>query len=978
MPAGEFVPEPMAMTVYQAPTGEGAAAPTNRDPIEQQDFYHGFLPREDVCAMLVNKGDFLVRTTEMMKNDKPRQYCLSVFWDVRHHLLLGKNANGRFTVEINVPGAPDFVTVGELITYYSENMRAFFPQRIVLLHPVCRQEWELLHDRIETQTKLGEGSFSVVHSGQLRLNNLYVDVAIRQIKTNVLTKEKIEELMDEARLMRDLRHPHVVRLYGVAAEMEPLVIITELMPDGSLDSYLKSKTLAITVNTRVNMCLDASLGLAYIHQIGLVHRGISANSCLYGNRSLKISGFSFARKSGMVTESPEKLSARWLAPEVFTTHQFRPIADVWALGVLIWEVFTNAIEPYRDFKEAEIKEQVTVRNFRLSFPEWAPKGLVSLVQEKMWAADPNNRMTSKLIAGEMEKLCTTRVSTYVMNPMGTPLSVYSEDFVDAGKPVNIGNENITQEVADPNEEHVEMKNTPVNRRRAFGAKKVAPTQEYPDEMPDDPVPVQQGAPKKQASKTGVPQKRANGKDLGESPKKKAKVVKGKSSEAPVLGGSKEVLKGKSKEPVSTGGRAASKSGGSKEALKGKNKGAATPKGKSKEALSAGSKEAVPAKSKEALSAGSKGAVPAKSKEALSAVSKEAVPAKGKGASKGKEGVNAKAKEPPKKGDAKADPAVSASSQDDMYTSYPRFKCPFTMNGTLSTHPSTTDDALLPVLIFIDDHRLPVLKREAIRYTVDSVICLFSQRVYGFTLKVIKIEKNGQSRIAEIRSNRMRDVFPTLYQWRMEAEIADQGFKIKNESLSCAEQISAVLEAFKNSDDHSSWFNHSLSAKLLLLFDESGNECAIDHSLYRLAWFPEVMDVKHARWDKLFELNLQQTNKIVRTLYIHYKNRQLALDSLENIGRIKRVTLKEFHKNEYREQNALENAQLLAAATITNGMCLIFSMMFTLLTKCFICGMGCAQSERLAADHLERHHRLGIEVDGQFRPIVPGAPFPEGL
>ena len=69
---------------------------------------------------------------------------------------------------------------------------------------------------------------------------------------------KIKEMMKEARLMRDMKHPNVVRTMGVAVDVQPL--------------YTKEKML---------MCYGAALGVRYLHDNSYIHRDLAARNCLY-------------------------------------------------------------------------------------------------------------------------------------------------------------------------------------------------------------------------------------------------------------------------------------------------------------------------------------------------------------------------------------------------------------------------------------------------------------------------------------------------------------------------------------------------------------------------------------------------------------------------------------------------------------------------------------------------------------------------
>lgn len=174
-----------------------------------------------------------------------------------------------------------------------------------------------------------------------------------------MDKKMIEEIMKEARLMRMLKHKNIVRCFGVSADQEPLMIIMEFVQDGSLDKYLRTKTVAINIEERIQMSYDAACGINHIHKMGILHRDIAARNCLYGKKVLKISDFGLSRQATVLRTDPgEKVPLRGLSPEVFSTQVFTPAADIWAYGVLVWEIFCNGAEPYTGWTVAQVKSEV--------------------------------------------------------------------------------------------------------------------------------------------------------------------------------------------------------------------------------------------------------------------------------------------------------------------------------------------------------------------------------------------------------------------------------------------------------------------------------------------------------------------------------------------------------------------------------------------------------------------------------------------
>uniref|UniRef100_A0A1I7Y3L3 MADF domain-containing protein n=1 Tax=Steinernema glaseri TaxID=37863 RepID=A0A1I7Y3L3_9BILA len=313
--------------------------------------------------------------------------------------------------------------------------------------------------------------------------------------------------------------------------------------------------------------------------------------------------------------------------------------------------------------------------------------------------------------------------------------------------------------------------------------------------------------------------------------------------------------------------------------------------------------------------------------------------------------------------------VTSSAHGVNYTAaervYPRFNCPFNVNNTLSTHFTHEEESVLPVLIFVDDYRHPQLKQEAIRYVVDGIICYFSQRIYGFTVKMVEIDPSGQSRVVSIPSYKMRKVFQILNGRRTETGRAGitSTSEFNSDSANCIEQINATIDTLEKNADLRDWLTFSITAKFFLLFDETGSECYMGQ-WRRNGWIEHVTKVNSSHWDELFDicepvtlyvlfsthisLDSYRHSQRVADVYHRNKKRLHELHLSEEEGRIKRVTLREFQKINDDRQYSLENAKYIAAATITNGMCLVLCVLFTFLSNCFVCGMGCAQAERLAA------------------------------
>lgn len=162
--------------------------------------------------------------------------------------------------------------------------------------------------------------------------------------------------MDEARLSGLIRHPNVVSVLDVGADAEGPFLLMELVEGQSLSRVVKTcaeQGRRVPIQLCVRIALDIARGLHAAHEaldpagqpLGLVHRDVSAQNVLVSyDGVVKVSDFGIAKAFGNVTETATgvlKGSMGYLSPEQLRFHEPDRRSDLFALGVLIYELLAT-------------------------------------------------------------------------------------------------------------------------------------------------------------------------------------------------------------------------------------------------------------------------------------------------------------------------------------------------------------------------------------------------------------------------------------------------------------------------------------------------------------------------------------------------------------------------------------------------------------------------------------------------------------
>ncbi|MCO5555692.1 hypothetical protein L7F22_009237 [Adiantum nelumboides] len=184
---------------------------------------------------------------------------------------------------------------------------------------------------------LGKGAFGSVYRG---LNWMSGEtVAVKQVRLGNMPQGELREIMAEIDLLKNLKHPNIVKYKGSEKTREYLFIILEYCENGSLQHICKrfGKFPEGLVGVYISQILE---GLIYLHDQGVIHRDIKgANILTTKDGSVKLADFGVATKAGsLVGNNAVVGSPYWMAPEVIDQSGATTASDIWSVGCVVIEL----------------------------------------------------------------------------------------------------------------------------------------------------------------------------------------------------------------------------------------------------------------------------------------------------------------------------------------------------------------------------------------------------------------------------------------------------------------------------------------------------------------------------------------------------------------------------------------------------------------------------------------------------------------
>ncbi|KAJ3355610.1 ATP binding [Allomyces javanicus] len=269
---------------------------------------------------------------------------------------------------------------------------------------------------------IGMGSFGRVYLGFATASSAMM--AVKQVEMPVAvtraghatagSQTKVaamfEALEREITLLRDLRHPNIVRFLGYERVATTLNVFLEYVPGGSVASLLATVRGPLPVVLAADFMRQIVRGVEYLHACSVIHRDLKpANVLLDNDGIVKISDFGLSKRIPDAPHSPESAGSSpvdpyaawsqfsmqgtvyWMAPELVRAKGYSAKVDVWACGCMALEMVTGS-RPWMGLDPIAAMYQIGSAH-RPKVPDWCDPDAAEFC-ERCFDIDPDARPTA--------------------------------------------------------------------------------------------------------------------------------------------------------------------------------------------------------------------------------------------------------------------------------------------------------------------------------------------------------------------------------------------------------------------------------------------------------------------------------------------------------------------------------------------------------------------------------------------------------
>ncbi|KAH1096334.1 hypothetical protein J1N35_013255 [Gossypium stocksii] len=320
----------------------------------------------------------------------------------------------------------DKIDLKSLDMLLEKHLNLVWSKNIEKQRPV--EAWEVDLSKIDLRYVIAHGTYGTVY----RATYDNKDVAVKVLDWGggnaapAETTAMQAAFKQEVAVWHKLDHPNVTKFVGASMGTSNLMIpsadchdsfpsraccvVVEYLPGGTLKQYLiRNRRKKLALKVVIQLALDLSRGLSYLHTRKIVHRDVKTeNLLLDAHRNVKIADFGVARVEAW---NPSDMTGEtgtlgYMAPEVLNGKPYNRKCDVYSFGICLWEIYCCDM-PFPNFSFVQVSSAVVQENLRPAIPRCCPSSLANIMR-KCWDANPKNRPEMEDVVRMLEAVNTSK------------------------------------------------------------------------------------------------------------------------------------------------------------------------------------------------------------------------------------------------------------------------------------------------------------------------------------------------------------------------------------------------------------------------------------------------------------------------------------------------------------------------------------------------------------------------------------------
>ena len=289
---------------------------------------------------------------------------------------------------------------------------------------LCRKK-DLSQDLVDKKL-IGEGGYGKVYSAWDPVNKR--KVAIKE----VLLDDSCATLLSEIVLLKESRHPNIIRLYDcyVARDSDGrqlVCLVMEFADCGNLADAIASlfganPSRPFSEEIIAYICQESLKALKLLHGQGIIHRDIKSDNLLVNSDGeVKLADFGFAAELESSSQKRKTYlgTPYWMASELIRSQPYDCKVDIWSLGVIIIEL-VDRDPPYFDHEPLRALFQIVSKGVHLRHPQRVSRVLLDFFRH-CTEIDPEKRFSADQLLEHpfLEKACSRERFSELMRKFKT-------------------------------------------------------------------------------------------------------------------------------------------------------------------------------------------------------------------------------------------------------------------------------------------------------------------------------------------------------------------------------------------------------------------------------------------------------------------------------------------------------------------------------------------------------------------------------